>query len=82
MMGSRRFGDAGDRVVVEERLLGEEASYYAICDGERIVTLAAAQDHKRALDGDQHVLHVSGLDPRSSVNTNTARRQCRYAWCE
>ena len=53
MMGTRRFGDAGDRVVVEERLLGEEASYYAITDGERIVTLAAAQDHKRALDGDQ-----------------------------
>ena len=53
MMGEKRFGDAGDRVVVEEWLRGEEASYYAICDGERIVTLAAAQDHKRALDGDQ-----------------------------
>ena len=52
MMQDRRFGDAGDRVVIEERLLGEEASYYAITDGERIVTLAAAQDHKRALDGD------------------------------
>lgn len=52
MMRDRRFGDAGTRVVVEERLLGEEASYYAITDGERIVTLAAAQDHKRALDGD------------------------------
>ena len=53
MMSEKRFGDAGDRVVIEEWLLGEEASYYAICDGERIVTLAAAQDHKRALDGDQ-----------------------------
>jgi len=53
MMGERRFGDAGDRVVVEEWLRGEEASYYAITDGERIVTLAAAQDHKRALDGDR-----------------------------
>jgi phosphoribosylamine--glycine ligase len=52
MMGAKRFGDAGDRVVIEEWLQGEEASYYAICDGERIVTLAAAQDHKRALDGD------------------------------
>jgi phosphoribosylamine--glycine ligase len=40
-------------VVVEEWLQGEEASYYAITDGERIVTLAAAQDHKRALDGDE-----------------------------
>ena len=41
------------RVVVEEWLRGEEASYYAITDGERIVTLAAAQDHKRALDADE-----------------------------
>ena len=53
MMADKRFGAAGDRVVIEEWLKGEEASYYAICDGERIVTLAAAQDHKRALDGDQ-----------------------------
>jgi phosphoribosylamine--glycine ligase len=53
MMAERRFGDAGASVVVEEWLQGEEASYYAITDGERIVTLAAAQDHKRALDGDR-----------------------------
>jgi len=52
-MGDRRFGAAGERVVVEEWLEGEEASYYAISDGEAVVTLAAAQDHKRALDGDQ-----------------------------
>jgi phosphoribosylamine--glycine ligase len=53
IMGARRFGSAGDCVVVEERLEGEEASYYAITDGEHVVTLAAAQDHKRALDGDR-----------------------------
>ena len=53
MMGEKRFGDAGSRVVVEEWLQGEEASYYAITDGNEIVTLAAAQDHKRALDGDR-----------------------------
>jgi phosphoribosylamine--glycine ligase len=53
MMVDQRFGDAGTRVVVEEWMQGEEASYYAITDGERIVTLAAAQDHKRALDGDR-----------------------------
>lgn len=52
-MAARRFGAAGERVVVEERLEGEEASFYAITDGERVVTLAAAQDHKRALDGDR-----------------------------
>jgi phosphoribosylamine--glycine ligase len=53
IMGARRFGAAGARVVIEERLAGEEASYYAITDGERVVPLAAAQDHKRALDGDR-----------------------------
>jgi phosphoribosylamine--glycine ligase len=53
IMGARRFGDAGARVVVEERLEGEEASYYAVTDGEHVVSLAAAQDHKRALDGDR-----------------------------
>ncbi len=53
IMGARRFGAAGERVVIEERLFGEEASYYAITDGERVATLAAAQDHKRALDGDR-----------------------------
>ena len=53
IMEDRRFGEAGSRVVIEDWLEGEEASYYAICDGERFVTLAAAQDHKRLLDGDQ-----------------------------
>jgi phosphoribosylamine--glycine ligase len=53
IMGERRFGEAGARVVIEERLEGEEASYYAISDGTRVVCLAAAQDHKRALDGDR-----------------------------
>ncbi len=51
-MDARRFGAAGARVVIEERLLGEEASYYAITDGQHVVALAAAQDHKRARDGD------------------------------
>ncbi len=53
LMRERRFGDAGAEVVVEDWLVGEEASYYAISDGERSVCLAAAQDHKRALDGDR-----------------------------
>jgi phosphoribosylamine--glycine ligase len=39
--------------VIEDVLVGEECSYYAVSDGERIVCLAAAQDHKRALDGDE-----------------------------
>jgi phosphoribosylamine--glycine ligase len=53
IMGARRFGEAGARVVIEERLEGREVSYYALSDGENVVPLAAASDHKRALDGDR-----------------------------
>lgn len=48
----REFGDAGDQLVIEERLDGQEASVIAVTDGRTIVTLAPAQDHKRAHDGD------------------------------
>ncbi|MAT58336.1 MAG: phosphoribosylamine--glycine ligase [Ignavibacteriae bacterium] len=47
------FGDSGKTVVIEEFLEGEEASIFAITDGERFIILPASQDHKRALDGDK-----------------------------
>ncbi|MCL2304292.1 MAG: phosphoribosylamine--glycine ligase [Planctomycetaceae bacterium] len=50
---TREFGEAGDRLILEERLVGEEASVLAITDGQTIVTLQPAQDHKAAYDGDQ-----------------------------
>jgi len=53
MLERRTFGSAGERVIVEEFLVGEEASVFAICDGSSYVTLAPAQDHKRALDEDR-----------------------------
>lgn len=46
------FGDAGAEVVIEEFLEGEEASFFAFCDGENALALASAQDHKRVEDGD------------------------------
>ena len=49
---SGAFGAAGSSVVIEEKLIGEEASFFAICDGKRAVPLASAQDYKRAYDGD------------------------------
>jgi phosphoribosylamine--glycine ligase len=52
ILGDRQFGEAGSRVVIEDLLAGEEASVLAICDGERIVPLLAAQDHKAAYEGD------------------------------
>ena len=48
-----RFGSAGERVVLEECLQGPEVSVFALCDGERMVILPPAQDHKRLLEGDQ-----------------------------
>src|SRR3954471_16326252 len=47
------LGVAGAAVVIEAYLDGEEASFFALCDGERAVPLGTAQDHKRAFDGDQ-----------------------------
>jgi phosphoribosylamine--glycine ligase len=49
----KEFGAAGDQLVIEERLLGQEASIFAITDGRTIVTLPPAQDHKPAFDGDK-----------------------------
>ncbi len=49
---NREFGDAGNQIVIEERLDGQEASVLAITDGRTIVTLPPAQDHKRAYDQD------------------------------
>ncbi len=46
------FGTAGARIVLEEKLIGEEASFFALCDGKTALPLATAQDHKRAYDGD------------------------------
>ena len=48
-----RFGSAGSEVVIEQFLTGEEASFFALTDGEAIVPLASAQDHKRVGDGDE-----------------------------
>jgi len=52
IMRWRSFGEAGDRVVIEEFLDGEEVSFMALTDGETVLPLASSQDHKRAFDGD------------------------------
>jgi phosphoribosylamine--glycine ligase len=53
MMFGGGLGSAGIEIVVEEFLQGEEASFFALCDGETAIALSTAQDHKRAFDGDQ-----------------------------
>ena len=52
MLVDNKFGDAGAKVVIEEFLEGEEASFMVICDGKKILPLATSQDHKRLLDAD------------------------------
>lgn len=53
LMVDRRFGVAGDRLVFEEFLVGQEASYFVLADGTAFVTLVSAQDHKRIFDEDR-----------------------------
>ena len=70
----KTFGSAGNRIVVEEFMGGEEASVLALTDGEKILPLIAAQDHKRALDGDKG-LNTGGMGayaPAPVVDENIA----------
>ena len=53
MLSGNKFGDAGSRVVIEEFLAGEEASFICMIDGEHILPMATSQDHKRIFEGDQ-----------------------------
>lgn len=53
ILAGNRFGSAGASVVIEEFMQGEEASFFALSDGEHVLPLVGAQDHKRAFDGDK-----------------------------
>lgn len=67
---SREFGAAGDRFIIEDRMSGQEASILAITDGQTILTLPPAQDHKRAGDGDTG-LNTGGMGaycPTPAIN--------------
>lgn len=53
MLSGNRFGASGSSIVIEEFMQGEEVSFFVLCDGEDVLPLVAAQDHKRAFDDDK-----------------------------
>ena len=65
------FGPSGTTIIIEEFLTGEEASVFALCDGENIVMLASAQDHKRVWDGDRGP-NTGGMGAYSPASVMTA----------
>lgn len=70
MLGGR-FGRAGAQVVIEEFMTGEEVSLFYVCDGEKALFLGAAQDHKRAFDGDTGP-NTGGMGAYSPASIATA----------
>lgn len=53
LMVKREFGIAGSRIIIEERLLGDECSFIVLCDSRKIIPLASSQDHKRVFNNDK-----------------------------
>jgi phosphoribosylamine--glycine ligase len=78
IMEQRQFGEAGSRIVIEEFLVGEECSIHALIDGRSFALFPSAQDHKRALDGDQG-LNTGGMGAYSPapILTPELERQVR-----
>jgi phosphoribosylamine--glycine ligase len=76
MMLGGSLGEAGAEVVVEELLAGEEASFFALCDGDTAIALASAQDHKRVFDGDQgpNTGGMGAYSPAPVMTTEMSRR--------
>jgi phosphoribosylamine--glycine ligase len=70
------FGAAGDRLVLEECLVGEEASYFVVADGTTFVPLSSAQDHKRIFDGDRgpNTGGMGAFSPTPRMTSDVERR--------
>lgn len=75
-MVERRFAEAGDRLVLEEFLTGEEASYFVLADGTALMSLSSAQDHKRVFDGDRgpNTGGMGAFAPSRLMTTEVERR--------
>lgn len=76
MLAGNAFGDAGHRVVIEEFLEGEEASFIVMVDGKNVLPMATSQDHKRAYDGDKGP-NTGGMGAYSPAPVVTAEIHAR-----
>ncbi|MDH4234709.1 MAG: phosphoribosylamine--glycine ligase [Gallionella sp.] len=76
MLSGNKLGDAGARVVIEEYLAGEEASFIVMVDGKHVLPLATSQDHKRLLDGD-HGPNTGGMGAYSPAPVVTPKMYAR-----
>jgi len=76
MLVEKRFGAAGERVVIEDRLEGPEVSFFALSDGERALPLTTCQDYKRLLDGDRgpNTGGMGGYSPSVLIDAATHGR--------
>jgi phosphoribosylamine--glycine ligase len=76
IMTERAFGDAGDEVIIEEFMEGEEASFFVLVDGKNAVALRSAQDHKTAYDGDEgpNTGGMGAYTPAPVIDDAMARR--------
>ncbi len=79
MMFAGGLGDAGGEIVIEDFLEGEEASFFALCDGETAIPLATAQDHKRAFDGDKgpNTGGMGAYSPAQNIDATMSARIMR-----
>ncbi len=79
LMEQRSLGTAGEKVVIEELLEGDEASFLALCDGVRALPLASSRDHKAAFDGDQgpNTGGMGAFSPTRLVDTAMEQRIVR-----
>ncbi len=79
MMKDRAHGRAGDRLVLEECLIGDEVSFFALSDGSKVLPLASAQDHKAAFDDDKgpNTGGMGCISPATVLNAETLKRILR-----